>query len=108
MGSTSRLVHLLKAHGQFSMMYRNPVYHQVTFGLLMFIITARTEWIIKQYAGKAIPTPEIKKLRRTLLVGTVTFSLGFVVWNLDNLFCDNITAWKYKIGWPAAFLLEGA
>jgi dihydroceramidase len=39
--------------------------------------------------------------------GLGTFLAGFLVWNLDNVFCDNLTTWKSAIGWPIAFLLEG-
>lgn len=36
------------------------------------------------------------------------FAFGFFVWNLDNIFCTTLTSWKQAIGWPVAFLLEGA
>lgn len=35
------------------------------------------------------------------------FSLAFIIWNLDNVFCGTLTQWKRKVGWPFAFLLEG-
>jgi hypothetical protein len=35
------------------------------------------------------------------------FILGFIIWNLDNVFCTTLTRWKVAIGWPVAFLLEG-
>lgn len=35
------------------------------------------------------------------------FSLAFIIWNLDNVFCGTLTQWKRKAGWPLAFLLEG-
>lgn len=50
--------------------------------------------------------------RRTIVslfsTGALTFASGFLVWNLDNLFCNTVTGWKYTVGWPGAFLLEGS
>lgn len=40
--------------------------------------------------------------------GAALFALGFLIWNLDNIFCDTLTRWKVHIDWPRAFLLEGA
>lgn len=39
--------------------------------------------------------------------GAIMFTTGFGVWNLDNIFCGNLTTWKVSLGWPLAFLLEG-
>jgi dihydroceramidase len=41
-------------------------------------------------------------------MGAWLFVFGFVVWNLDNIFCTALTRQKVAIGWPSAFLLEGA
>jgi dihydroceramidase len=41
------------------------------------------------------------------MTGVAIFALGFVIWNIDNIFCSTLTGWKFTIGWPVAFLLEG-
>jgi len=30
--------------------------------------------------------------------GTLIFLFGFLIWNLDNMFCDQITVWRAKAG----------
>jgi dihydroceramidase len=44
----------------------------------------------------------------TYSTGFLLFAFAFLIWNLDNIFCDTLTKWKTEIGWPAAFALEGA
>jgi len=39
--------------------------------------------------------------------GTALFLFGFFIWNLDNIFCKQLTDLKVRVGWPLAFLLEG-
>lgn len=49
--------------------------------------------------------------RRTIIkifwTGSLSFIVGFIIWNLDNAFCDVLKVWKASMGWPAAFVLEG-
>ncbi|KAA1468124.1 alkaline phytoceramidase [Dentipellis sp. KUC8613] len=88
--------------------YRNPVYHQVVFAILMFCVTARTTYLVG-YSDFSRRIPEKKKsiTRRLFGTGAAVFAFGFFVWNLDNIFCSTLTNWKRTIGWPTAFLLEG-
>lgn len=39
--------------------------------------------------------------------GAGMFIFGFLIWNIDNIFCDLLSGWKFAVNWPAAFLLEG-
>ncbi|KII93615.1 hypothetical protein PLICRDRAFT_102023 [Plicaturopsis crispa FD-325 SS-3] len=88
------------------MMYRNPVYHQVVFGAIMFALVGRSSYLLRSSSNpsRARTTATIENL---YLTGAAIFILGFFVWNLDNIFCDTLTQWKTSIGWPPAFLLEG-
>ncbi|KAI0800636.1 alkaline phytoceramidase [Fomes fomentarius] len=89
-------------------LWRNPVYHQVVFGVLLFFMTTRTTYLLNSVKwADRVPQPHRAAIVRTVTAGALTFGLGFLVWNLDNIFCSNITQWKQSIGWPAAFLLEG-
>ena len=92
----------------FSYIWRNPVYHQVVFGCLLFATTFRTIYLLwNGELAKKLPESQRSTITRLYTSGATTFAVGFVVWNLDNIFCSNITRWKQSIGWPAAFLLEG-
>lgn len=55
-----------------------------------------------------IPDDKKAAIGRIFGGGSALFALGFLIWNLDNIFCDAVlTRWKVSIGWPVAFLLEG-
>ncbi|KAI0756269.1 alkaline phytoceramidase [Daedaleopsis nitida] len=88
--------------------WRNPVYHQVVFGILLFTSISRTIHLLRNgEIAKRLPETQRSSITRLFSSGATTFAVGFLVWNLDNIFCSSITQWKQSIGWPAAFLLEG-
>lgn len=39
--------------------------------------------------------------------GLSMFLGGFVIWNLDNMFCTKIRAWRREVGLPWGIILEG-
>lgn len=84
--------------------FRNPIYHQVVFASLMLTVVARTEYIMR---SRQLPEHMAKELKTIFRIGATIFLTGFLIWNLDNVFCENITGWKTAIQWPSAFLLEG-
>ena len=87
---------------------RDPVYHQVVFGILMFINAFRTVHLLRySKTAQRLPATARKSVGRIFIAGAGTFALGFIIWNLDNVFCAGITRWKQSIGWPTAFILEG-
>jgi dihydroceramidase len=97
-----------RCHPFISTVYRNPVYHQIAFASIMLVSIYRTNYLI----GLLQPSKGIDQCVKSTIVklywaGTATFLLGFLIWNLDNVFCQNLTTWKVAIGWPFAFLLEG-
>ncbi len=74
----------------------------------MFTTTFRTVYLLRNgEISKRLPPAERASIARLFSSGAATFAMGFLVWNLDNIFCSKITRWKNAIGWPAAFLLEG-
>lgn len=115
----------------YAVVYRNPVYHQVVFGLFdtgmvvrgMYLMRqAKTEEDPKEKDGRltatsaatprtvrdvVIPRSVRKDMRYCLTAGVMSFMVGFALWNVDNVFCGNVTALKRAVGWPGAFLIEG-
>ncbi|PPQ83777.1 hypothetical protein CVT26_004865 [Gymnopilus dilepis] len=90
------------------MLNRNPLYHQLTFALLVLSTALRISYILKHTPARTLIPPHKKKsIISFFSTGAAIFALGFVVWNLDNIFCGVLTRWKVSVGWPAAFLLEG-
>lgn len=91
-----------------SVIYRNPVYHQVVFASLMFITAIRIHYLLtRSEVSKRIPSEVRSSMGVLFATGLGLFAFGFFVWNLDNIFCPDLTRQKVAIGWPAAFLLEG-
>ena len=52
--------------------------------------------------------PVVKKMGKLYQIGLYTFLTGFAAWNVDNICCSTLTEWKKAVGWPVAFVLEGA
>ncbi|KAG5342044.1 hypothetical protein C0989_005724 [Termitomyces sp. Mn162] len=88
--------------------YRNPVYHQIVFASIVFTTVARVTYLLKWSDRTSdIPDKVISTIGKLFSSGAAMFALGFLIWNLDNIFCDTLTSWKVAVGWPRAFLLEG-
>jgi dihydroceramidase len=88
--------------------YRDPIYHQSVFGSIVFVVVARTNYILQwSDMAMAIPAKTKASMANFFNMGLGMFLLGFLVWNMDNIFCSTLTKWKMSIGWPAAFFLEG-
>ncbi|KAI0033968.1 ceramidase [Vararia minispora EC-137] len=88
--------------------YRNPAYHQIVFACLLLSTAMRTVYITRfSSAARHIPDAKKKEANRLYTIGAGLFAFGFLIWNLDNAFCNVLTGWKRSIGWPAGFLLEG-
>ncbi|KAJ3797928.1 ceramidase [Lentinula aff. detonsa] len=88
--------------------YRNPVYHQVVFAILIISCAIRIAYLLKWSPVRTrIPDDKKHVIASMFTTGALTFAFGFFVWNLDIIFCDTLTRWKQIVGWPAAFLLEG-
>ncbi|KAJ4151310.1 hypothetical protein LMH87_012019 [Akanthomyces muscarius] len=73
---------------------KDPEFHQTAYGILTAIVvlhgirTIRTMWAM-------------------IAVGLSVFLCGFLVWNLDNIYCSQIRRWRREIGLPWAVFLEG-
>jgi dihydroceramidase len=87
----------------------NPVYHQVVFAILVLLTSYRLTYLIRwspMYRSRTPPAVKDECLR-LFWSGGLLFIFAFVIWNLDNVFCDTLTVWKHALGWPAAVFLEG-
>ena len=79
------------------------------FAIIMFANVFRTSYVLRFSPDKhRIPAESRSTIAWLFGSGAVTFAFGFLIWNLDNVFGSKVTEWKYAVGWPAAFLLEGS
>lgn len=91
-----------------SAVYRNPIYHQLVFAALVISCAIRIAYLLNWSPVRTrIPDSKKQVIAQMFTTGAVTFASGFLVWNLDIIFCGTLTNWKRNLGWPAAFLLEG-
>ncbi|MBW0515580.1 hypothetical protein O181_055295 [Austropuccinia psidii MF-1] len=88
--------------------YPNPVFHQVSYGFIQLLATIRVAYVIQSLPNAS----NAERRNRSDVIwcetfGTGIFLLGFLFWNLDNLFCDQISKAKAFLGVPWSFVLEG-
>lgn len=90
------------------LVYRNPVYHQCVFASLMIVTLLRELYLLSwSDASRTIPDKKKAVIIEALRTGLALFLFGFLVWNLDNIFCGSWTQVKRAVGWPIAFFMEG-
>lgn len=74
----------------------------------MICSTLRTLYLLRSDISKDVPPVVKAKIGKMYQTGLLTFLVGFAIWNVDNIYCSTLTEWKKAVGWPIAFLLEGA
>jgi dihydroceramidase len=80
----------------------------LVFATIVLTVALRITYLLKrsELAGR-IPDQKKAIIGTLFSRGAAMFALGFLIWNLDNIFCSTLTRWKVFVGWPRAFLLEG-
>ncbi|KAK7951908.1 alkaline ceramidase-like protein [Apiospora aurea] len=101
---------------------KDPQFHQDAYGILtaivvfsnMYIIETQVRPALRARQEKRAPNPAIlpadaivKQMWAMVITGLAIFLGGFLIWNLDNIYCQTITRWRRQIGLPLAMLLEG-
>ncbi|KAF6101848.1 alkaline ceramidase 3 [Phyllostomus discolor] len=67
---------------------KEPVFHQVMYGMLVFTLVLRSIYIVTWVY------PWLRGLGYTSLG---IFLLGFLLWNVDNIFCDSLRDFRKKV-----------
>lgn len=85
--------------------WRNPIFHQVFYAILNFLLIFKSLKVIHT----KITDPKVRKLEYKLMgLAFGLFLFGFIIWNIDNVFCEPITFFRRNIlGMPLGFLTEG-
>jgi dihydroceramidase len=99
---------------------KDPLFHQNMFALLTTIVVLHSIYIMeKLFQTRPIKTGDDRKrldsrhagIRRNMRImiacGIGSVALGFLIWNLDNIFCSTLRRWRRHIGLPWGILLEG-
>lgn len=103
---------------------QDPTFHQNAFALISAVIVFRSIYVMetalrpttsRSEDAKPIPLTRTQKrdlnILRTMwtlvISGLVTVGVGFLLWTLDNTFCNTLRSWRRHIGLPWGILLEG-
>ncbi|KAJ3088387.1 Alkaline ceramidase 3, partial [Quaeritorhiza haematococci] len=83
---------------------RHPVFHQVSYAFLV-AITAITPILHMRRLRKDYPT-QYGLMMFIFVLHTFSYLFGFFVWNVENLNCDRIRAWRDEVGYPFRIVAE--
>ncbi|XP_026871252.2 alkaline ceramidase 3 isoform X1 [Electrophorus electricus] len=70
------------------LLWKEPVFHQVMYGVLVACLVIRSVFIV----AWVYPW-----LRALCYASLSIFLLGFVLWNIDNIFCDSLRAARQRL-----------
>ncbi|RUP49631.1 ceramidase-domain-containing protein [Jimgerdemannia flammicorona] len=72
----------------------DPVFHQVSYGLLVVIIVGRSTYLVRR-----LPLSETRRILVFVLRTAASSFLGaFILWNIDNIFCSSLRGWRKNLG----------
>ena len=108
---------------------KDPLFHQNMFAFLTIVVFFRSLYVMEvtlrpskraQVNGyhKTSGVNEQKRLDQRDLsilknmyqlipIGLGSVGIGFLIWNLDNIYCTSLRSWRRQIGLPWGVLLEG-
>lgn len=79
---------------------KDPTFHQVAYAVLTAVVLTRSIYLVHTRVDNA----EAKKnMWWTIVIGVSTFLTGFLLWVIDNEFCDALRSVRHQIGIPWAF-----
>lgn len=89
----------------------NPILHQVAYAAIQVVSTVRVLYLLYTAGSPLAQSPSAREkramIRKSYHVGAVIFLTGFLIWNLDNAFCEYFRLARSCVGYPLAALLEG-
>lgn len=81
----------------------NPIYHQIAFAAILISSVGRL-----LYLTHCLPASSSKhKLINTFLKGIAIFAGGFGIWNIDNIFCDQLRTIRDFLGPVLGMVVQG-
>ncbi len=104
---------------------KDPVFHQNAFTILAVTVIFKcaydTETLLRPSRRRKNPSLSEEEQRRVderdlsilhtmwalAICGVASVGLGFLIWNLDSIYCSNLRRWRRDTGLPWGILLEG-
>lgn len=79
---------------------KDPTFHQVAYALLTALVLTRSIYLLYSRVDNSDAK---KNMLWTIVIGVTTFLTGFLLWIIDNEFCDALRSVRHQIGIPWAF-----
>ncbi|KAI2607682.1 putative alkaline phytoceramidase [Hypoxylon fragiforme] len=103
---------------------KNPQFHQDAYAVLTALVVFSNLWIMERQLRPALrkredarqggrtpklPTANemVKQMWVIVATGLSVFLGGYLIWNLDNMYCSAIRELRHELGLPWAVVLEG-
>ncbi|ORY56677.1 ceramidase [Pseudomassariella vexata] len=101
---------------------KDPKFHQDAYTVLTVTVVFSNMWIMerrvrpalkarqeKRPAASSVPPTDVimKQMWHMVATGLSIFLGGYLIWALDNEFCNTIRGWRHHIQLPWAVVLEG-
>ncbi|KAI1336397.1 alkaline dihydroceramidase [Xylariaceae sp. FL0016] len=101
---------------------KDPNFHQAAYAILTVIVVFSNMWIMEKEVRPALETRDAKRGRQSTVpkaneiltqtwimvaTGLSAFLGGYLLWNLDNIYCSTIREWRHQMQLPWAVVLEG-
>lgn len=93
---------------------KEPVFHQVSFACLTCAVVFRTMYEMETKLRPTLKSrcPEragalMTQMWKMCLSGIGLFLFGFLVWNVDNIYCVHLRSWRNILLLPWSIALEG-
>ena len=108
---------------------KNPVFHQNAFAVLTTSVVLRSMYTMEKILRPSRRSRDSKlnghfdetertridrrdakilsNMWKLVAFGLGAIGLGFLIWNLDNVFCPVLRRWRREIGLPWGIFLEG-
>ncbi|KAK6437586.1 alkaline ceramidase ydc1 [Oleoguttula sp. CCFEE 5521] len=81
----------------------NNKFHEISFLVLLLLVIWRTRKLI---TSRVPQSADRRLLTSVTIFGTSVFGVAYTLWQLDQIYCSQLTSWKRSIGMPWSFLLE--
>lgn len=101
---------------------KDPLFHQNMFALLTIVVVFRSMYVMDKTlrprsigSRNAEDQDRMVRLNKEILrnmwtmiaCGISSIAIGFLIWNLDNIYCSSLRRWRRELGLPWGILLEG-
>ncbi|KAJ2687180.1 hypothetical protein IWW39_003101 [Coemansia spiralis] len=69
---------------------RKPAFHQVAYGIEIFVVLVRST--MHQMEIRKTNLRAYAEMQQLFSLGVAAFGVAFALWNIDNIFCNNLRA----------------